>query len=435
MDKEKVNEKSFEFLNEAFAGLCSSDIGSRCDELESAFSADKPVLKSIVDAAISILDYVDPEDFIPPTHNTHNVDKSKIDVIGSQTHGVICINYNLCTSKGKVYLNESLVDKYVSFSLGGDNMMTMFLLNLLGHNPALSSLIGKGKYGTLYADGISSSGIHLLGVERQTPQPLQINIQLDGRRAGSICLYVDEPVDQKVRENKLSSFTSFVEDNKKTLGYALVGGAPAGDKDSQNRTYFGSEITYCKGVGLRVGGEPKDKLQGDGLKILLQADDVKPNEGELFLIEQCVLKVEPYSRELKRAARGDGAKEYIDNPKKAIEIYKALIDRGVITESNVWIPTFGSAGALFIRGNESYKLNVKDMGPKSAKVGGSSQGCGNGAWAGYIHWGLSKSFDYPVPLLSVLGGCGMASNLWPGNLGGTARQMIYHKRDTEVRQI
>ncbi|MFC1705019.1 hypothetical protein ACFLZ6_01675 [Nanoarchaeota archaeon] len=70
---------------------------------------------------------------------------------------------------------------------------------------------------------------------------------------------------------------------------------------------------------------------------------------------------------------------------------------------------------------------------ESIRAGGSNQGCGNGAWAGYIDAILEGK---PIrKQLAALGGGGMASNLWPGNLGGTAVQMREYRQYANVEKI
>jgi hypothetical protein len=442
MNRSKVKKSSLTFLAAAFAGMDPSGIHSRCDELEDGFTNKEDTLKEIVETAISSLDYVKPEDFIPKTHRPTIIDESKINVIGSQTHGVVCINYNLHTKSGKI--DTEKID--TSFTLGGDPMMTMFLLNLLGHNPALSAMIGNDKYGDLYADGIKKSGIYLIRTQRVLPQQIQINVQVDGKRAGSICLNNDsrgdtDPQRIDITINKASDFKDFVDSHTNTLKYALIGGAPDGENQYISRGNFGLEIIFCGGYGIRVGAEPKDKLQGDGLLFLLRADDIKPNEGELFLIEKCVLEGVKYDKKLKNLARGEGAAKYTNDPTEAIKLYEKLLksewatEKSIINQDLVWVPTFGKSGALLVKGKDiRYQLTVKDMEKRAAKVGGSNQGCGNGAWAGYIDYYLRNGFN-PEGLLKALGGGGMASNLWSGNMGGTAGQMRYYRRLANVKNM
>ncbi|MFC1705018.1 hypothetical protein ACFLZ6_01670, partial [Nanoarchaeota archaeon] len=183
--------------------------------------------------------------------------------------------------------------------------------------------------------------------DRETPQPLQINVQIDGQRAGSICLYDREPVSEAIRRAKYDDFSEFVT-RTRSMQYALVGGAPAGDDQPQNRTYFTHEVRACDIWGIPTGGEPKDKLQADGLRALLGfVDDIKPNEGELYLIQECVLNGKPYSRELKREARGEGAEQFVEDPRKVVELYKALSSQGSLAPGAVWIATLGKEGAVY----------------------------------------------------------------------------------------
>ncbi len=412
MDSQKVQDASLFFLRHGFQGTDLSNIKGLCDSLEEGYADGSAKETDLVETIISTLSTVEPDDFVPETHKPHAAE-TPIDVVGSQTHGVICINLNIYSADGRLDMDR--ID--TSFTLGGDPMMTMFLLNLLGHNTALSTLIGNDRYGSLYAAGIEASGINLIRTDRESCQPLQINIQVDGNRAGSICLHDKEPLDYSRLLRKYRDFTVFVSRHP-GMKYALIGGAPAGDEEACNRTYFAHEIEFCKTFGIRTGGEPKDKLQGDGLRTLLAADDFKPNEGELYLVEGCVLKGEPYTRQLKKLARREGRK-YQEDPGLASRLYRALAERGIV---NVWIPTLGHAGALLLSTEADYRLEVPDMTEQAAMAGGSMQGCGNGAWAGYIDAYLRYGFD-PGMLLTGLGAGGMASCLHPGNLGGTAAEM------------
>jgi fructose-1-phosphate kinase PfkB-like protein len=409
MNKE-IMDSSIIFLRK-FHGLPADEVKGGCDELEWEFSEKGSEMH--VDAAVSTLDHISASDFIPKTHHPTKY-RRPVEVIGSQTHGVLCINYNLKTGDGRIDIDK-LSFEDISFTLGGDPMMVMFLLNLLGHSTALSTLIGTG-YGSLYADAINASGIPVLATKRPTSQPIQINIQVDSIRRGSVCLYGDQPLDAIVLSNKFTQFGEYVT-NHKQIQYALSGGAPAGDKVANNRAYFDDEIGLCNELGIRTGGEPKDKLQGDGLAALLAAKDFKPNEGELHIIKKCVLEEQPYTKEIKKEAREAGGASYQKNPKLAVDLYNDILYEGFISDDSVWIATLGKSGAVMIGKDFRLRGTVKDMTKVAAKKGGSSQGCGNAAWAGYIHAFLK---GYPQEkMLKCLGAAGMAANLYPGNLGPT----------------
>ena len=433
MNKGRVAEQTLDFLTDVIGDIEVLDrpnLKPRCNQLEDGYHSGDAESRRIVDLGVTLLDHIQPEDFIPSTHQVTTLDTSNIRLIASQTHCVVCINVNVPETDGRIDLGSFNPETDISFSLGGDAMMPAFLLNLLGYNTALSSLVGTGKYGELYAEGMGASGIDMIKTLRESPQPIQINFS--GRDKGlvkAIALYTDESVGREVRSRKYLDFDTYVRAHADTLRCALLGGAPADFKQTANRVYMGSEIDFLHSQfpDIVTLFDPKAMQQADGLREGMKSKFIKPNGDEVYVIDRCVVQGDDYSEIGDSRKHG---KDYESDPDRIIGVHNHCLKKGVITPDQVWLVTLGGKGALYLQGNKAYRLDVPDMTGRVV----STQGCGNGALAGFMD-GLMSGVKDPRELLMHLGRGGVASTLYLGNMGGTAADMQQARKGMVAYQV
>ena len=171
----------------------------------------------------------------------------------------------------------------------------------------------------------------------------------------------------------------------------------------------------------RIGADPKDKNRADGLRQLMKADDFKPNHTELLLIKKWILDGVAYSDEFRKEARNDVA--FKGDTVTVFQLYDLMVEAGHITEGHVWLPTFAERGGGYMNGSTKFLHIFGEKSVEQFYTGmekrGSTQGAGNGFWAGFIDSYLRFGLNEPERNLRMANAGGMASTLWPGNMCGT----------------